>query len=294
MRTLLERHLFTIMLGLSVVLHAGALCVGRDESVIEPPRLLPVQAGRTSISLRSSMAAGPRPESGLMAVAHDLLAALPELPPVSETPLAPEAVKPRNTSPTKVKSPPRSQVELPDFKAKTKVVAPLDLDELPPLPGVTVAEIPKPDSPRTPKPTAKPTPKIAAKAKEAMTGAAGPTLVAATVVSAYVSLPSAGSRGSQGAEADGLPEEGATNPAPPYPLDALAAGVEGRVILRVKIDETGRVADVRVYESSKVESLDQSALTTVRRWQFSPAKRGNVPIPYEFLKPIEFTINRRR
>jgi TonB family protein len=43
-----------------------------------------------------------------------------------------------------------------------------------------------------------------------------------------------------------------------------------------------------------VPSLDESALETVRRWQFNPARRGGVPVSYEFRKPIEFTISRRR
>src|SRR5262249_44719750 len=122
-----------------------------------------------------------------------------------------------------------------------------------------------------------------------VTPTAKKTMLPANVEEAdKVALPTRGSRGSRGAEVEGLPGERAFNLPPPYPPDALAARLEGRVLLRVAIDAAGRVTDVRVHESSGVESLDQSALTTVRGWLFTPARRGGVPVPYEFLKPIEF------
>src|SRR5262249_45375070 len=104
------------------------------------------------------------------------------------------------------------------------------------------------------------------------------------------SVPSPASEASEGV-VDQLPEE-AVNPAPPYPPEARAAGQEGRVWLRVKVDATGRVAAISVCESSGLKFLDDSALRTIRRWVFYPAKRNGKPVPYEYLKPVRFTIRR--
>ncbi len=199
------------------------------------------------------------------------------------------------TKPAPADNPRRTASQLPPLEAKTTAAAPPDIGELPPLPGIPTAENSSATaSPQRDRPVSAPN-SVKATVKPA-TGSDStlPALAAATVVADYVSMPSRGSRGSQGAEVDGMPSEGAFNPAPPYPPDALAAGLEGTVVLLVKIDATGKVTSITVYQSSNVASLDKSALETVRQWQFSPARRGGVAVPFEFRKPIEFTITRRR
>jgi len=99
------------------------------------------------------------------------------------------------------------------------------------------------------------------------------------------------SRASDGARV-AMPSETTTNPAPPYPPEALAAGLQGTVTLRVKIDATGKVLQASVYESSGIASFDDSALRTIRRWVFHPARRNGVAVPYEFTKDFEFYIRR--
>jgi protein TonB len=65
--------------------------------------------------------------------------------------------------------------------------------------------------------------------------------------------------------------------------------VEGRVLLRVWILDDGGVQDVKVYRSSGDESLDRSALSTVRdRWRFAPGRRGGFAVPCEVILPIRF------
>ncbi len=100
------------------------------------------------------------------------------------------------------------------------------------------------------------------------------------------------SKANDGARLDQLPDALTTNPAPPYPADALAAGVEGTVTLRVKIDASGKVVAAGVYKSSNVASLDDSAVRTMRRWIFHPARRNGFAVPCEFTKDVEFTIRR--
>jgi protein TonB len=94
-----------------------------------------------------------------------------------------------------------------------------------------------------------------------------------------------------GGQVDQAPSAAASNPVPPYPADALARGIEGLVLLRVRIGADGRVEEAAVNRSSGTPSLDESALSTVRRqWRFEPATRGGVAVSYEALLPIRFTI----
>ncbi len=82
------------------------------------------------------------------------------------------------------------------------------------------------------------------------------------------------------------------NPAPEYPSDALVRRLSGVVLLRVVVDASGTVTDVRVVRSSGVPSLDQSALDAVRRWQFLPA-RDPATRPRRVNVPVEFVLRDR-
>jgi protein TonB len=106
---------------------------------------------------------------------------------------------------------------------------------------------------------------------------------------AFSSAGSAGNRG--GGRADQAPSAVASNPVPPYPPDALARGIEGLVLLRVRIGADGSVEEAAIEQSSGTPSLDESALSTVRhRWRFEPATRCGAAVSYEALLPIRFTI----
>ena len=101
-----------------------------------------------------------------------------------------------------------------------------------------------------------------------------------------------GLHGGRGGGAYGeMPSALASNPTPSYPPDALARGVEGRVLLRVWIRDDGTVQNVKVHQSSGDKSLDESALLTVReKWQFTPAQENGISVPCEALLPIRFTL----
>lgn len=62
------------------------------------------------------------------------------------------------------------------------------------------------------------------------------------------------------------------HPIPALP-DELSEFV-GDVRVRVDVDENGRVLSVSVADSSGNEAVDWEALRTVRRWRFTPAKKG--------------------
>jgi TonB family protein len=66
---------------------------------------------------------------------------------------------------------------------------------------------------------------------------------------------------------------------PVYPTAALAAKVEGVVVVEAKIDVTGRVTEARILRS--IVLLDEAALDAVRQWEFEPVvidDIGRVPI----------------
>ena len=81
------------------------------------------------------------------------------------------------------------------------------------------------------------------------------------------------------------------NPKPPYPLAARRLGIEGRVVLRVHVLADGRCADVQLVRSSGSAVLDDSALTTVRRWRFLPATRAGTPVAASVDVPISFRLD---
>lgn len=80
------------------------------------------------------------------------------------------------------------------------------------------------------------------------------------------------------------------NPAPHYPALSRRLGEEGRVVLRVFVDERGLPARVELRSSSGHERLDGVALATVKQWKFVPARRGDQTISAWVLVPISFSL----
>ncbi len=80
------------------------------------------------------------------------------------------------------------------------------------------------------------------------------------------------------------------NPAPPYPARARRLGEEGKVILRVWVSSEGSAEEVAIKASSGSVRLDESALQTVRRWQFIPARRGSDIVASWVLVPVLFRL----
>ena len=80
------------------------------------------------------------------------------------------------------------------------------------------------------------------------------------------------------------------NPKPPYPGLSRKIGEQGRVVLRVRVDAQGLPVDVQLHASSGSERLDASALQTVRRWKFVPARLGNEAVAATVLVPIAFSL----
>lgn len=60
---------------------------------------------------------------------------------------------------------------------------------------------------------------------------------------------------------------------PVYPPDAVARGIAGWVVLKLKLDEGGNVQEVEVSDASPPGIFDQSALDAFRNAHFAPAQK---------------------
>lgn len=80
-------------------------------------------------------------------------------------------------------------------------------------------------------------------------------------------------------------------PRPEYPEQARREGKEGRVMLRVLVDEQGRSTSVEVNQSSGSETLDMAAIEAIKRWRFWPARYDNVPVESWVRIPVEFRLS---
>ena len=84
------------------------------------------------------------------------------------------------------------------------------------------------------------------------------------------------------------------NRRPNYPDGSRRRGEEGVVRVELLIDPTGRVADVRILESSGFSALDAAALQTLREWRFRPAQRGGLPVAGSITTAVHFRIETAR
>jgi TonB family protein len=75
---------------------------------------------------------------------------------------------------------------------------------------------------------------------------------------------------------------------PIYPADAMAAKVQGVVMLDATVGTDGSVTGLRLVQS--VPLLDQAAMDAVNVWRFEPALLNGVPVEVEMTVTINFTL----
>jgi periplasmic protein TonB len=75
-----------------------------------------------------------------------------------------------------------------------------------------------------------------------------------------------------------------------YPLALYQQRISGTVLLRLFVDETGKVApeSTRVQESSGYPALDSAALAAAPKLHYAPALRNGTPVATLFAQPIHF------
>lgn len=80
---------------------------------------------------------------------------------------------------------------------------------------------------------------------------------------------------------------------PPYPSSARNASIEGTVYVKMLVNANGKVEEAFVSQSSGNAALDESAVKTVYKWRFSPAKDAfKEKVSCYITIPVNFRLNR--
>ena len=94
-----------------------------------------------------------------------------------------------------------------------------------------------------------------------------------TVASAMI-MPSVGSASAR----DNFPISDLHNPSPEYPEMAIFLGYQGNAIVRIKVSAKGLSEGVDILRSSGHKLLDEAVTKALKKWRFTPSKRGNTPM----------------
>jgi periplasmic protein TonB len=94
-----------------------------------------------------------------------------------------------------------------------------------------------------------------------------------TVASSMI-MPQAGNASAR----DNFPVSDMHNPSPEYPEMAIFLGYQGNAIVRIKVSAKGLSEGVEILRSSGHKILDESAAKALKKWRFTPSKRGNTPM----------------
>lgn len=76
--------------------------------------------------------------------------------------------------------------------------------------------------------------------------------------------------------------------APVYPTLAVAAHIQGIVILEATVDTTGTVTDARVLRSHSV--LEEAAIDAVRQWRYEPLRLNGTATPFVLTVTVSFSL----
>ena len=78
---------------------------------------------------------------------------------------------------------------------------------------------------------------------------------------------------------------------PTYPSAAMGANIQGDVMLQAVVQADGRVGRVRVTTSlDTIYGLDESAIASVKQWQFKPGKLNDSTVPAVVTIQVSFRI----
>jgi protein TonB len=86
---------------------------------------------------------------------------------------------------------------------------------------------------------------------------------------------------------DMTPPKATHSPDPQFPNLAADAEQRGIVVMLVGVNAKGRVEPVRVLRSS-APAFETSAVDTVKKWKFKPAKKGGQPVPVQITVEMTF------
>ena len=75
-----------------------------------------------------------------------------------------------------------------------------------------------------------------------------------------------------------------------YPEAARKAGIEGRILLYVQVDEKGNVAKTKVIKSLGATGCDKAAVAAVNAVKWIPAKQKGKPVKVWVMVPVDFKL----
>jgi TonB family protein len=83
------------------------------------------------------------------------------------------------------------------------------------------------------------------------------------------------------------PPKATRSPDPDYPKIPADAEPNGIVVMLVGINQKGHVELVHVLRASN-DAFEESAVSTVKTWKFSPAKKDGKPVPVKVTVEMKF------
>jgi TonB family protein len=85
------------------------------------------------------------------------------------------------------------------------------------------------------------------------------------------------------------PPQVVTKVEPQYSEEARRAGYEGKVVVSVVVDPSGRARDLKVLRPLGL-GLDEAALAAVREWTFQPGTKDGQPVPVQATIEVNFRL----
>jgi|RhiMetStandDraft_4_1073278.scaffolds.fasta_scaffold126334_2 TonB family protein len=81
---------------------------------------------------------------------------------------------------------------------------------------------------------------------------------------------------------------------PQYTKEAMAAGIQGSVLLNVVVQKDGTVGQVDIARSlDKVYGLDESAIKAAKGWRFEPGKKDGKPVAVLVTIELSFYLRKK-
>lgn len=76
---------------------------------------------------------------------------------------------------------------------------------------------------------------------------------------------------------------------PRYPDEAKKEGIAGKVLCKVRADENGRVAEVKIQESPH-DLLSSAAVDALVQWVYEPVEKDGKPVSFWLTVTINFQL----
>jgi protein TonB len=79
-------------------------------------------------------------------------------------------------------------------------------------------------------------------------------------------------------------------PRPYYPPEARSAGMQGTVLVWLKVSTEGKVVEARVEQSCGYAILDNAAVRFAYTVRLQPARQGAIPVVAEAKLPVAYRL----